>query len=162
MSDGGLGGVIGPWVGEIRLVISCEVCGRLHLRLRLGNVDNGTRHAPNKNHATLSLPLHKVLRDLDGEEVGPVDVDGPEAAHAVGGVLGGGPILGEAGGGDEGVYFFVRGEDVGDAGGDGGGIGYISVVGCDTRGGSVLEMGSWLDAVLRGGAMRGSEGKEGG
>ena len=64
------------------------------------------------------------------EEVGAVDVDAPELAHAVDWVGGRFEVLGETGGGYEVVDFVVLREDGGDAGVDGGGVGYVAVVGC--------------------------------
>src|SRR5690606_10721074 len=91
---------------------------------------DGPGHAPDEDHAAGALPPHEVARDLGGEEVGAVDVDLEEAAQAVRGVLLGGEVLGEAGGGDEVVDPGVDGEDLGDAGGDGGGVRDDGVVGC--------------------------------
>lgn len=69
--------------------------------------------------------------DLDGEEVGAVDVDGPELAHAVDGVLGGRVVLGEAGRCDQVVDLAVGGHDLGHTGRDGGRVGNVDVVGGD-------------------------------
>lgn len=68
--------------------------------------------------------------DTDGEEICSVDVDAPELADAVDGVVDGLEVLGEAGGCDEVVDFAVRGDDFGDDGVDGFFGGYVGVVGC--------------------------------
>lgn len=69
--------------------------------------------------------------DAGSEEVGTIDIDGPELAHAVDGVVNGLEVLGEARGSDEGVDLAVLLDDLCDAGVDGVGVGDISVVSGD-------------------------------
>ncbi len=59
-----------------------------------------------------------MLGHGDGEEIGPVDVDGEEFPHGGDGVGERGHGLGEAGGCDEVVDFAVGGEDLGYGDGD--------------------------------------------
>ena len=89
--------------------------GILGLRLGLRNVNDGTAHATNEDHAALGLALHQVPSDGGGEQVSAVDVDGPEFAHAVDGVVGGLEVLGESGRGDEVVDLAVLLDHAGDA-----------------------------------------------
>jgi hypothetical protein len=57
-----------------------------------------------------------------GKQIGPVDVDGPQLAHAVDRIRNSLKILGEAGRGHEAVNLAVAGDDLGDAGVDARGI----------------------------------------
>lgn len=70
-----------------------------------------------------------MTSDRGGEKVGTVDVDGPELAHALDGVVDGLEVLGETSRCDEVVDLAVGGEDLGDAGVDGLGVRDVSVVG---------------------------------
>lgn len=70
--------------------------GGSHLRLGLGDIDNGTAHAADEDHAALTLTSHQVTRDSSREQVGAVHVDSEELAHAVEGVISGLEVLGEA------------------------------------------------------------------
>ena len=54
-----------------------------HLRLRLLHVDDGTAHAADEDHAALCLALHEMAGDGGGKEVGAVDVDAEQLAHAL-------------------------------------------------------------------------------
>jgi hypothetical protein len=72
-----------------------------------------------------------VASDGGCEEVGAVDVDSPELAHAVDGVVDGLEVLGETGGCDEVVDLAVSCNDLGDASLDGLGVGDVGVVGGD-------------------------------
>lgn len=108
-----------------------------HLRLGLRHVDDGAAHAANEDHAALCLALHEVAGDGGGEEVGAVDVDGEQLAHAVDGVVGGVVVLGEARGRDQVVDLAVLGEDVGDAGADRVRVRHVGVVGGDLGGPAV-------------------------
>lgn len=65
--------------------------------LGLGNVDDGAGHGADHNHAAGGLTLHEVTGDGGGEEVGAVDVDSPQLAHAVDRVVDGLEVLGETG-----------------------------------------------------------------
>lgn len=69
--------------------------------------------------------------DAGCEQVGTIDVDSPELAHAVDGVVNGLEVLGEARGSDEGVDLAVLLNDLCDAGVDGFGVGNIGVVSGD-------------------------------
>jgi len=69
--------------------------------------------------------------DGRGEKVGAVNVDGPQLAHAVDGVVDGLKVLGEAGRGDEVVDLAVLLNDLGDAGLDRLGVGDVGVVSRD-------------------------------
>lgn len=100
-----------------------------HLRLGLGNVDDGTAHAADEDHAALGVALHEVAGNGRGEEVGAVDVDGEQLAHTLDGVVGGVVVLGEAGGRDQVVDLAVLRDDVGDAGADRVRIRHVGVVG---------------------------------
>lgn len=100
-----------------------------HSRLRLRHVDNGAAHAADEDHAALCLALHEVAGDGGGEEVGAVDVDGEQLAHAVDGVVGGVVVLGEAGRRDQVVDLAVLREDVGDARGHRVRVRHVGVVG---------------------------------
>lgn len=57
-----------------------------------------------------------------GKQIGAVDVDPPQLAHAVDRVGDGLKVLGEAGRGHEVVDLAVLGHDLGDAGLDAGGV----------------------------------------
>ena len=65
--------------------------------LWLRNVDNGARHAADEDNATRRVPLHQMLRNSHGVEVGPVHVDSPKLLDAVVGVRDGIVVLGESG-----------------------------------------------------------------
>lgn len=67
------------------------------LRLRLRNIDDGTRHAANQYHASGGLSVHKVLGDTGRKHVCAINVDSPKLAHAVDWVVDGIEVLGEAG-----------------------------------------------------------------
>ncbi len=88
-------------------------------RLRLRYIDNCSGHTPDKDHSTRRLTLDEVLRDADGEEICAVDIDAPELADPLDGVVDGLEVLGEAGGGDEVVDFAVLGDNFCDSGFDG-------------------------------------------
>lgn len=100
--------------------------------MRLRHVDNGPGHAANEDHAAGALPLHEVAGDGRGKQVCAVDVDAPELAHAVNGVVDGLKVFGEAGRGDEMVNLAMLLDDLGNAGVDGGGVGHVSVVSGDS------------------------------
>lgn len=87
--------------------------------MRLGNVDNGAGHAANHDDAAGSAALHQVTGDTGSEEVGAVDVDAPELAQAVDGVVDGLEVLGKAGRGDEVVDLAVGLDNLSDTGVDG-------------------------------------------
>lgn len=78
----------------------------------LGNVDNGTAHTSDEDHAAGGLALHQVLGDSDGEEIGTVNVDAPQLAHAVDRVVDGVVVLGETSAGDEVVDLSMRLDDI--------------------------------------------------
>lgn len=59
-----------------------------------------------------------MFRDGDGEQVCTVDVDAPELADAVDGVVDGLEVLGETGGCDEVVNLAMLLDDFGDGGVD--------------------------------------------
>jgi hypothetical protein len=82
--------------------------------LRLGNIDDSTRHATNHDNAPGRLPLHEVLGHSYSIQVGTVDVDPPEFLYAVMRVGDGVVVLGEASGRDEVVDLAVRLEDLGE------------------------------------------------
>lgn len=103
----------------------------MNIRLGLRNVDNGAGHGADHDHGTRSLALHQVTGNAGREKVGTVDVDGPQLAHAVNGVVNGLKVLGETSGGDEGVDLAVRLHDLGNTGVDGLGVGNVSVVSGD-------------------------------
>lgn len=125
-----------------------------HSRLGLRHVDDGAAHAADEDHATLCLALHEVAGDGGGEEVGAVDVDGEELAHAVDGVVGGVVVLGEARGRDQVVDLAVLREDLGDARVDRVLVRHVGVVrrhlggpaGCQLRGG--LRKGGMANSML--------------
>lgn len=98
-------------------------------RLRLRHVDDGAAHAADEDHAALCLALHEVAGDGSGEEVGAVDVDGEQLAHALDGVVSGVVVLCEARGRDQVVDLAVLREDVGDARGDRVLVRHVGVVG---------------------------------
>lgn len=99
-----------------------------NLRLGLGNVDNGARHAADQDHAATRLAAHEMASNAGGPEVGAIDIDGPQLAHAVDGVVDGLEVLGEAGRGDEVVDLSVGLDDLIDAGLDGIWVGDVTVV----------------------------------
>jgi hypothetical protein len=70
---------------------------------------------------------------LAGEQVGSVDVDLPQTAHAVDGIGDGIEVLGEAGRGDEAVNAAVAGDDVAHAVPDRVRVRDVGVVGRDGR-----------------------------
>lgn len=105
-----------------------------HSRLGLRHVDDGAAHAADEDHAALCLALHEVAGDGGGEEVGAVDVDGEQLAHALDGVVGCVVVLGEARGRDQVVDLAVLREDVGDAGADRFRVRHVGVVGGDLGG----------------------------
>lgn len=106
--DAGLGGVVGS--------------------LRLGHIDNGARHAADHDHAARSLALHEVAGDRGGKEVGAVDIDSPDLAHAVDGVVDGLEVLGEPGRGDKIINLAMSLDDLGNTGLDGLGVGNVGKV----------------------------------
>lgn len=123
----------------------------------LGHIDNGTTHAADEDHAAGGLALHQVLGDGDSEEVGAVDVDAPQLAQAVDGVVDGIVVLGEASTGDQVVDLTVLRDDAVDAGLDTIRVRNVSVVSRDlgdTGGAGVLlaedldELGSLLLGLL--------------
>jgi hypothetical protein len=61
-------------------------------------------------------------RHSRGKQIGPVDIDPPQLAHAVDRVGDGLKVLGKPGRGHQVVDLAVLGDDLGDAGLDGGGI----------------------------------------
>ncbi len=135
MTDGGLGRVVGT---VVMLVSHLFIFGSVpdarlaqDLRLRLRNVDNGTGHAANEDHAARALPLHEMTGDGRSKQVCAVDVDAPELAHAVNGVVDSLKVLREAGRGDEVINLAVLLNDLGNAGVDGRGIGNVGVVSGD-------------------------------
>lgn len=99
------------------------------LRLRLGHVDDRARHAADHDDAAGALTLHQMTSDRGSEKVGAVDIDGPELAHTLDGVVDGLKVLSETSRCDEVVDLAVGGENLGDAGVDGLGVGDVSVVG---------------------------------
>lgn len=99
--------------------------------LRLGNVDNCTRHAANHDHAAGRLALHQVLGDFAGPQIGTVHVDAPEFLNAVVWVFDRVEVFGEAGGGYEVVDFAVCCEDLVHGRVDGFGFGDVAVVSGD-------------------------------
>lgn len=98
--------------------------------LGLRDVDDRTAHASDEDHAALALPLHEVPGNGGSEKICSVDVDAPELAHPVDGVVDGLEVLGEAGRGDEVVDLAVLGQDLGYAGVDRGWVRDVGVVGC--------------------------------
>lgn len=74
-------------------------------------IDNATAHASNEDHAALSLALHQVLGDIDGEEISTIDINGPQLAHAVDWVVDGVVVLGETCAGDQIVDLAVLFDD---------------------------------------------------
>lgn len=132
---------VGPLDGERGSQVADAGLGCVVGGLGLGDVDDGAGHAADHDHAARALTRHEVAGDRGGEEVGAIDVDGPELAHALDGVVDGLEVLGEAGRGDEVVDLAVGGDDLGDAGFDGLGVRDIGVVGCDF-GDAVREAGN--------------------
>lgn len=130
VADTGLGGVVGG--------------------LGLGHVDDGTGHAADQDHAAVALALHEVAGDGRGEEVGTVDVDGPELAQAVDGVVDGLEVLGEAGRGDEVVDLAVGGDHLSDARLHGLGVRDVGVVCSDLGDAGVGGAESALSFLLHG------------
>ncbi len=108
MSHGGLGSVIRSVLNGMTSVPSHDISQLPahfphggHSRLRLWNVDNGTRHAANQDHTTRGIAVHQVLRNAGGEQVCAVDIHIPELAHALNGVVDGLEVLGEPGAGNQ-------------------------------------------------------------
>lgn len=97
----------------------------------LGNIDNGTTHAANEDHAAGGLAFHQVLGDGDGKEVSAIDIDAPQLAQAVDGVIDGIVVLGETGTGDQVVDLAVLRDDAVDAGLDTIRVRNVSVVSRD-------------------------------
>lgn len=142
VADTSLGGIVGTvelLAFQFLLWVFCFLKGNLRLGLR--DVDNGARHAANHDHAAVALALHEVAGDRGGKQVCAVDVDGPQLAHAVDGVVDGLEVLGEAGRGDEVVDLAVGGEDLGDATVDRVGVGDVGVVGRHLRDAGVFVSG---------------------
>ena len=79
--------------------------------LRLGHVDDGTRHAANHDHAAWGLALHEVLGDSNCVQIGAVDIDAPELLNAVVRVRDCIVVLGESSRGDEIVHLAMSFED---------------------------------------------------
>jgi len=102
-----------------------------YVRLRLRDIDNGAAHASDEHHAPRRLPRHEVARHGRREQVGAVDVDGPEPPHAVRRVVGGCEVLGEAGRRDEVVDLAVLRGDVVHARLDAVLVRHVGVVRCD-------------------------------
>lgn len=103
-------------------------------RLRLRHIHHRPRHTSNHHDASGALALDEVAGQARGEVVGAVDVDGPALLDALGRVVDGVEVLGEASGGDEVVDVAVQRDDVVDGLIRGVGAGDIGVVGGDTRG----------------------------
>ena len=99
--------------------------------LRLGNINDSAGHGADHNDATGRLPLHKVLSNIDGEEVCAVDIDAPQLLHTVEGVVDGLEVLGEAGRRDQVIDLAVLGQDFGHGIAHGVGVGDVSVMGGD-------------------------------
>lgn len=91
--------------------------------LRLRDVDNGTRHAADEDHASRALALHQVTGDTSGEEVGAINVDTPQLLDTLVRVGDCVKVLGEACGGDEVVNLAVLGNDLLDDSADTIGVG---------------------------------------
>lgn len=141
MSDSGLGCVVRTVERLARTELAFMAMESSYgLRLGLGHVDDGARHAADHDDATRALALHEVASDGGGEEVGAVDVDSPELAHAINGVVDGLKVLGEASRGDEVVDLSVGSEDLGDAGLDGLGVRDVGVVGGDLGDSGTLDI----------------------
>lgn len=92
------------------------------LRLRLGNVDNGARHAANQDHASGCLALHEMARDRGSKQVSAVDIDSPQFAQAINRIVDGLVILSEAGRCNEVVNLAMLFDDFGDTSVDRGGV----------------------------------------
>jgi hypothetical protein len=83
--------------------------------LRLGNIDNGTGHAANHDHAAWGLARHEMTGDGCGKQIGAVNIDSPQLAHAINGVVDSLKVFGEASRGDEMVDFAMLFDNFGDA-----------------------------------------------
>lgn len=99
-----------------------------NLRLRLGHVDDGARHASDEDHASRALALHQVLGDGDSEEVCTVHVNAPKLAHTVDRVIDSIVVFGEPCAGDEVVDLSVLLNDLVDAALHRVGIRHVGVV----------------------------------
>lgn len=105
--------------------------GRIIRRLWLWDIDDSSRHATDKDHASWGLPLHQVLRNRDRKQVCPIHVHAPEFPHTFDRIVDCLEVFGEAGGCDEIVDFAVLLDNLGDGcfdrflGGD------VGVVCCD-------------------------------
>lgn len=75
--------MLGPLNGERRSKVTdsgfCCIVGGL----RLGNVNNSTRHATYHDDAAWCLALHEVLGDSGSEQVGPIHIDTPQLLHSI-------------------------------------------------------------------------------
>ena len=111
MSNSCLGGVIRT-VHQSSQYFRVESSPCDDLRLRLGNVHNGTAHTANEDNATRRLALHEVLGDGGGEEISAVNIDIPQLAHALYGVVDGLKVLSEAGRGDQVINLSMLLDDV--------------------------------------------------
>lgn len=86
-----------------------------HLRLGLGDIDNGATHAANEDHAALGLTGHQVTSNRGGKQVGAIHIDRKELAESINGVVSGLEVLGEASRGHKVVNLAMTGEDISNA-----------------------------------------------
>jgi len=74
--------------------------GRIVRCLRLGHVDNMSRHGPDHHHTAPNLPFHQMLSEAGGPVVGAIEIDAHELVDPIGGVGNGIKVFGEACTGD--------------------------------------------------------------
>jgi hypothetical protein len=86
-----------PLDGQTRCQMSYGGFGGVVRCLWLRHVDDGARHAADEDNAARRVPLHQMLRDSHGVEVGSINVDPPELLDAVVGVRDGIVVFGEPG-----------------------------------------------------------------
>lgn len=80
--------------------------------LRLGNVDHGTGHGANHDHAAFCLSLQQMTGDACREQICAIHIHPPQLLQSVVGVSDRVKVLGETSGGDEVVDFAMIPDDL--------------------------------------------------
>jgi hypothetical protein len=65
-------------------------------RLRLWYVDNGSRHAANKYHATRGIPFHEMFGHGDCKQVCAINIDAPKLPYSLNWIINCFEVLGES------------------------------------------------------------------
>lgn len=124
---------VGPFDSKRATKVTDGSLGSVVWCLRLGNVDDGARHAANEDHGALSLTLHKVAGNSGCEEVSAINVDTPELLDAVVWVVDCVEVFGKASRSDQAVNLSVFGDDFLNDMRDGVRVGDITIVASHKR-----------------------------